>query len=127
MDLLRNYFEEELKSARACRDRGDVSGAWSVLERAHVLSKSHVTLHLRAHCTMLHLAWTTRDSREIRGQLFRLLIAGPGSALGRAPLGNSGRASVNAFAPMPIPTTLREKLIAAGVEVPRVGDGVQAS
>ena len=36
------------------------------------------------------------------GQVGRLIVAGPGSALGRYPVGNTGRANVSAFEPMPI-------------------------
>jgi hypothetical protein len=110
MDRLRTYFEEEVEAARACQARQDVGGAWAALERAHILSQSRVGLHLTAHWHMLLLGWKTDDAREIRGQLFRLLLAGPGSALGRAPLGNTGRSSVSAFVPMPIPDELARKL-----------------
>ena len=40
----------------------------------------------------------------------RLLVAGPGSALGRYPLGNTGGANVSAVTPMPIPADLRAVL-----------------
>ena len=104
--------------ANVCIERGDIPGAWSRLERAHVLSQSRVVLHLRAHWAMLRLAWQTGAHTELRGQLFRLLVAGPGSALGRAPLGNTGRASVSAFAEMRIADEMRQKLVDAGVKLP---------
>ena len=37
-------------------------------------------------------------------------MAGPGSATGRYPLGNTGRANVSATKPMPIPDDLAELL-----------------
>ena len=51
-----------------------------------------------------------RDRHEITGQLLRLLVAGPGSALGRYPLGNTGGADVSAVTPMPIPSGLQAVL-----------------
>ncbi len=47
-----------------------------------------------------------RDRHEVTGQLVRLLVAGPGSAMRRYPLGNTGGADVSAVAPMPIPADL---------------------
>jgi Protein of unknown function (DUF3703) len=44
----------------------------------------------------------------------RLLVAGPGSALGRYPLGNTGGANVSAMRPMPIPADLDAILHGAG-------------
>jgi hypothetical protein len=55
---------------------------------------------------MLGVAWRERDRREVTGQLVRLVVAGPGSATGRYPVGNSGRARVPATLPMPLPDDL---------------------
>lgn len=118
MDLLRRYFEEELVLADAREGQGDIAGSWAALERAHILSQSCVRLHVWAHWRMFKLGWRTGDRQEIRGQFFRLLVAGPGSALGRAPIGNTGRSSVSAFAPMPIADDLVDRLRAAGVSLP---------
>lgn len=51
---------------------------------------------------MLSLGWSQRNRGEVVGQIGRLIVAGPGSALGRYPVGNTGRANVSAFRPMPI-------------------------
>jgi hypothetical protein len=118
MDLLLQYFEEELVLADARVSQGDIVGSWAALERAHILSQSRVRLHITAHWRMFKLGWKTGDRQEIRGQFFRLLVAGPGSALGRAPIGNTGRSSVSAFVPMPIAEDLMHMLRAAGVALP---------
>ena len=55
-----------------------------------------------------------RDRREVTGQLLRLLVAGPGSAIGRYPLGNTGGANVSAVEPMPIPADLQAILAPVG-------------
>jgi hypothetical protein len=51
-----------------------------------------------------------RDVHEFFGQVFRLLVAGPGSLTGRYPVGNTGGANVSAFKPMAIPEDLRAAL-----------------
>jgi len=49
---------------------------------------------------MLSLALRTRNLSEIKGQIFRLLVAAPGSLLKKYPKGNPGTSDVNAFQPM---------------------------
>jgi hypothetical protein len=48
-----------------------------------------------------------RDGHEVLGQVFRLLVAAPGSLTGRYPVGNTGGADVSAFEQMPIPDDLQ--------------------
>jgi hypothetical protein len=89
---------------RAARERrgGGFDRAWSSLEDAHVLSQPWALDHVSVHATMIRRAWHEHDRVEIRGQLIRLLVAGPGSFLTRYPVGNTGRARVPATTPMPI-------------------------
>lgn len=107
---LRAFFTQELSQAAAAEARGDSRGAWQALERAHVLSQAYAWPHLRVHWAMFTFAWRHRDMRELVGQVPRLLLAAPGSWLGRAPLGNTGGANVGIFTPMPIPEELQAKL-----------------
>lgn len=104
---LRTAFESELTLAEGpiARDR-----AWHHLERAHVLSQAYAWPHLRVHVCMLAFAWRHRLVREFLGQLPRILLAMPGSWIGRAPLGNTGGANVGIFTPMPVPAELQELL-----------------
>ena len=99
-------WRTELVAARTARRAGDPDGAWKRLERAHVVSQPIARLHVRTHVAMLAQGCRERSLREIVGQLGRLVVAGPASLLGRYPVGNSGRATVSAFAPMPIPDDL---------------------
>ena len=104
-------LNENMRGARSAEIVGDVEGAWELLEQAHILSQPSAWLHVRVHASMLGLAWRTRDTVEIRGQLLRLSVAGPGSVLGRYPVGNTGRSNVPATLPMRVPPEL-EKLLA---------------
>jgi hypothetical protein len=103
-------IDADRQAARAARAAGDLDEAWRRLERTHVLSQPWAWPHVRSHLDMLRLAVHARDRREIVGQVVRTLVAGPGSAAGRYPLGNTGRATVPATRPMPIPEDLAELL-----------------
>ena len=93
-------------------DSGDDTEAWRLLERTHILSQPWPWPHVRSHIDMLRLAVRTRHHREALGQAVRILVAGPGSATGRYPLGNTGRADVPATQPMPVPDDLADVLAA---------------
>lgn len=106
---VRAAFDTELTVARSAWDN---DAAWAALERAHILSQPWAGPHVRCHVSMLVLAVRTRDVREVGGQLYRGVLAGPGSMTGRFPLGNTGRARVSAFRPMPVPADLATVLAA---------------
>jgi hypothetical protein len=94
-------------AARAARNAAQPEVEWAHLERAHVVSQPLAGLHVRTHAAMFAAAVRRRDGHELIGQVFRLVVAGPGSLSGRYPVGNTGGANVSAFAPMPIPEDLR--------------------
>ena len=99
---LGRHINDLLDEAVALRARREVEAAWRLLEDAHVLSQPWVRPHVRVHMAMFSLGWSQRNRAEVAGQLGRLIVAGPGSAFGRYPVGNTGRAAVSAFEPMPI-------------------------
>ncbi len=103
----------DLGAARGASRAGDVGLAWGLLEEAHVLSQPWAWPHIKVHAAMLAMGWRTRDRREVTGQLLRIVVAGPGSLTGRYPEGNTGRASVPATQPMPVPDELRALLEAS--------------
>ncbi|MCP3140285.1 DUF3703 domain-containing protein [Pyxidicoccus xibeiensis] len=107
---LRAAFEAELQEATRAEARADLTLAWRHLERAHILSQAHAGPHVRSHCRMFAFGWRRRDVRELVGQAVRIVVAGPGSWLGRAPLGNTGGANVGILTPMPMPEDLRALL-----------------
>lgn len=104
---VRSAYAGELESAMAAEREGKLPAAWRHLERAHVLSQAHAWPHTVVHARMLGFGWRRGDMREVVGQLVRLFVAGPGSLLGRAPLGNTGGADVGILTPMAIPDDLR--------------------
>ena len=111
--LINNCFVE----AMAARHQRDWIQCWSLLETAHILSQPWAWTHVRVHGSMFVAAVVQRDVREVRGQLSRIAVAGPGSLSGRYPTGNTGRARVPATQPMPIAGELAEVLQRAGQRI----------
>jgi hypothetical protein len=102
-----NAFDTELRRARS---HGPVEQKWAALERAHILSQPWPIPHMRSHAAMIRLAIHQRDPRELLGQALRIVVAGPASAIGTYPAGNTGRARVPATLPMPIADDLAQLL-----------------
>jgi hypothetical protein len=113
---IRDRLRADRRAARAALRAGDVDTAWRLLEDAHVLSQPWAVAHVGVHRDMLRTAMAQRDGAEARGQVLRLLVGGPGSLLGRYPVGNTGRAHVPATAPMPVRPELAAILARAGRE-----------
>jgi hypothetical protein len=103
---VRGAWSDEMNAASAARHT-DASAEWTHLERAHILSQPVAGLHVRTHAAMIGAALRRRDLHELVGQVFRFVVAGPGSVTGRYPVGNTGGANVSAFQAMPIPDDLR--------------------
>lgn len=99
-------YEEELSRARVVLATGNFEVCFGHLERAHVLSQRRTLRHTHVHWLMLVAGWRRGDRREVVGQVPRLLASVLFSRLW-VPRGNSGRARVSAFAPMPVPADLR--------------------
>ena len=111
---IRTRLQQNLIESRQARKSKDFDRCWTLLEDAHVLSQPWARLHVRVHGSMFVAAVVQRDVREVRGQLSRIAVAGPGSLSGRYPTGNTGRARVPATQPMPIAGELAEVLQRAG-------------
>jgi hypothetical protein len=110
MKQLETAYWAQVDGFRLTRAEQDAADAWHYLERAHILSQQVLRLHLHVHAVMLTFAISRREWREARGQVLRLMLAPLGALIGRIPLGNTGRASVSAFMPMPMPEELRQVL-----------------
>jgi hypothetical protein len=114
---IRDTINRNLTEAREARMFKNFDRCWSLLEDSHVLSQPWAWLHVKVHGSMFVAAIVQRDVREVRGQLSRITVAGPGSLSGRYPTGNTGRARVPATQPMPIAGELAEVLQRAGQRI----------
>jgi len=97
-------FAREMAFARAAETPGDIALAKRHLERAHILGQRWYLTHMKTHFHMLRLAVTQSDAKEARGQIARLIGAGPFHIAGWVPLGNTGGADVSPTLPMPMPS-----------------------
>ena len=103
---LRRAYDTEMTTAGKLYDAGNLSLAFSHLERAHILGQSFSIAHARTHWWMLRVGLRNRDIVEILGQIPRIL---GGLLFSRiwVPIGNTGGARVPPFKPMPIPHELQ--------------------
>jgi Protein of unknown function (DUF3703) len=102
-----------LMAGFAASAQEDPEVRWHWLAAAHVVGQMDFRLHLHSHRQMLAFAMQQGDWREAAGQVFRLALVPLGHVLGRLPAGNTGRASVNAFRPMPVASPVRELIAQA--------------
>jgi arylesterase / paraoxonase len=103
----KDALKAELAFARAELEKSNRVGAFSHLERAHIIGQLGFLSHFSVHIAMVRFALSARDWREIRGQLLRLAATIPGHLFGWLPIGNTGGANVSALKPMPIPPDLQ--------------------
>ena len=82
------HIDREVSAARAADD------PWPHLERAHILSQPWAWPHTKVHAVMLRQALRDRDAHETIGQMVRIIVAGPGSLVGKYPVGNTGRTTM---------------------------------
>jgi hypothetical protein len=106
---IRTLCNELMAEARAHEEAGRIEQAWDCLVSAHILGQRSTRLHVRSHIAMLALGWRTRNRREVAGQLSRIAGATLVTWIW-VPEGNTGRANVSAFKPMPIPRELQRLL-----------------
>ena len=96
--------DTELDTARLGLD------PWPALERAHLLSQPWAWTHTRVHLAMLRLALGQRDRSEFAGQVIRLVVAGPGSLVGKYPPGNTGRTTMKMTQTAVLPADIEHAL-----------------
>ncbi|AZJ36757.1 DUF3703 domain-containing protein [Tenacibaculum singaporense] len=77
------------------------------LENAHILGQKHVYRHTLSHYWMLVYGIKTNSSKEIIGQLFRI-IASILFTLIWVPTGNTGGTNISAVKPIPIRKELQK-------------------
>jgi len=107
---LKNHFETELQLAKQALNNEYFQVAWYHLERAHILGQAWPIEHTKSHWRMLGFALRIKSTKEIFGQIPRLLVGGIKSFVGEIPVGNTGGANVPPLKAMEIPDDLRTLL-----------------
>ena len=113
---LKPYFDQELKEYDRYLKSGGLQLAWHHLERAHIIGQAYPYHHSYAHWKMLLFGFRIKDSKEIIGQIPRLLVGGVKSFVGKIPVGNTGGANVPPLKPLPIDGELLEIFEKAGLK-----------
>lgn len=103
-------FMHEMATAQACFGDSDFVQAFRHFERAHILGQRYFWPHMISHWWMFRVGLKRSDTREIAGQLVRMMAVVPGYIFGWVPKGNTGGADVSPIKPMPIPDDLAEFL-----------------
>jgi hypothetical protein len=105
---IRPYIKSELEQAKQLEAAGQPEQAFHHLERAHVLGQKDTHWHVWVHQEMLTFAIRHKDTKEMAGQLLRIVGAASKTPLGIVPTGNTGGANVSPIKPMPVASDLQE-------------------
>ncbi len=106
-DGLKVHYHQELNDYKKELAKGNLQVAWRYLERAHILGQPWPVEHSQVHWIMFKFGIRIKDTREIIGQIPRLLVGGVKSFVGTIPVGNTGGADVPPLRPMEIPEDLQ--------------------
>jgi hypothetical protein len=100
-------FAHEIALALGALERRDHAKCFFHLERAHILGQRNTIQHCHVHWLMFRAGLSQGDFRETLGQIPRMVASVLFSRIW-VPPGNTGRARVSAFMPMPVPEDLRD-------------------
>ena len=101
------FVKTELEHAVHARLIGKPEIEFQHLENAHVLGQESTYWHVKVHCLMLLWALRNLKTKEILGQLFRIVGAATKTVFGLVPAGNTGGVNVSPFKRMAIKPELK--------------------
>lgn len=107
-EKLKPYYKKELEEAVNAFDKKNYRTSWRHLERAHILGQPYPYEHTQVHWKMLQFGIKIKSTKEVIGQIPRLIFGGVKSFVGHIPVGNTGGADVPPLQPMEIPKDLLE-------------------
>lgn len=105
-ETLKPFYRKELLLAKRAFAEKNYQTSWYHLERAHILGQPYPLQHTAVHWKMLLFGIKIKNTKEIIGQIPRLLVGGVKSFVGKIPVGNTGGANVPPLLPMQIPEDL---------------------
>ena len=104
---LHQHYENELIKATENLEKGYLQQCWYHYERAHILGQRWPLQHSYVHWKMLKFGIKIKSTKEVLGQITRLVFGGVKSFVGTVPIGNTGGANVPPLKPMEIPADLQ--------------------
>lgn len=114
---LKVFFDDELENYQFHYKKDNFLEAWNHLERAHILGQKYPFEHSFVHWKMLQFGFKIKNTKEILGQIPRLIFGGIKSFVGKIPVGNPGGANVPPLKPFPIDEDLKIIFKKAGVTI----------
>lgn len=105
--VLYPHYRNELMKATACLEKGYFQECWYHYERAHILGQRWPLQHSYVHWQMLKFGFKIKSTKEVLGQITRLVFGGVKSFIGMVPIGNTGGANVPPLKPMELPADLQ--------------------
>ncbi len=105
---LKQAYNKELELYCYFLESQQLSIAWYHLERSHIIGQSYPIEHTYSHWLMLKFGLMQKNTKEVFGQIIRLIVGGWKSFINHIPLGNTGGANVPPLRPMPIPDDIKE-------------------
>ena len=104
---LKKFYLNEVAKAKKLIGNHHYSAGWHHLERAHILAQPYAIEHTAVHWKMICFGFKIKNTKEVIGQIPRLLFGGAKSFVGKIPIGNTGGANVPPLQPMEIPDDLK--------------------
>ena len=114
---LKVFYTEELIKYQIEYSKNNLSEAWNHLERAHIIGQKYPFEHSLVHWKMLQFGFKIKNTKEVVGQIPRLIFGGIKSFVGKIPVGNPGGANVPPLKPFPIDEDLKIIFKKAGVTI----------
>ncbi len=112
---LKPFFQKELTNYQIEFTKGNLKKAWHHLERAHIIGQRYPFAHTTVHWKMLQFGISIKSTKEVIGQLPRLLVGGVKSFVGKIPVGNPGGANVPPLKSFTIEQSIQDIFRKAGV------------
>ena len=104
------FYKAELVKASELLKQEKLQECWRHYERSHILGQRYPLQHSYVHWQMLKFGIKIKSTKEVFGQITRLVFGGVKSFVGTVPVGNTGGANVPPLKSMEIPTELKEIL-----------------
>ena len=109
-ETLYTFYRAELTEAENLLAQNKLQECWRYYERAHILGQRYPFQHSYVHWQMLKFGIKIKSTKEVFGQITRLVFGGIKSFVGTVPIGNTGGANVPLLKPMEIPLDLQKIL-----------------
>ncbi len=114
---LKVYYDLELTEYHKNLKNCNLQTSWKHLERAHVIGQAYPLTHTYSHWKMLKFGIRIKSTKEIIGQIPRLLVGGIKSFIGQIPVGNTGGTNIPPLKSLPIEKDILEIFKKTGINI----------